>query len=206
MIISRSKKFIFVHIPKTAGSSIRRALTPYTRTLKGRFVKNVIRPPDCYHLSQMPPHTNAVQIRLLLGSEFYESAYSFAFVRNPWDREVSMYHYILKTPHHHMNSIVSGLDDFASYIRWQRNEAPENQHDFIATCRQGDIIVDHVARFENIADEYAAITSRIGVPNKLPKVNTSDRSRDYRSYYTDETREIVAELFATDIEKFGYEF
>jgi hypothetical protein len=206
MIISRSKKFIFIHIPKTAGSSIRNALRPYTRTLTGRFIKNVVRPRDVFHVNQMPAHIDAVQTRLMLGDEFYNSAFSFAFVRNPWDREVSMYHYIRTTPQHHLFRIVSELPDFESYIRWVRNEAPVNQWDFIADCRQGEIIVDHVAKFENIAEEFKAITDRIGIATELPKVNASKRSRDYRSYYTEETREIVAELFTTDIKKFSYSF
>jgi len=49
------------------------------------------------------------------------------------------------------------------------------------------------------------VANRLGCTRKLDKINTSNR-RDYRSYYDDETREIIRRVYAKDIELFGYVF
>jgi hypothetical protein len=64
-----------------------------------------------------------------------------------------------------------------------------------------------VARFEDIDNEWKIITDKIGIPySKLNKLNSSSREKNYRDYYTIETKNMVSELYKKDIEKFNYEF
>ena len=66
-------------------------------------------------------------------------------------------------------------------------------------------IVDYVGRYETLEADFDEITRHLGLDLQLPHLNSTEH-RDYRSYYSAETRERVAELWAVDIENFGYSF
>ena len=75
------------------------------------------------------------------------------------------------------------------------------------TDRNGKNLMDFVGRFENLQEDFDYVCDRIGIKRKkLPHSNKSKRKRDYRKYYDDETKRVVAEKFTEDIEHFGYEF
>ena len=65
--------------------------------------------------------------------------------------------------------------------------------------------MDFVGYFENLSQDFATVCNRIGVAPSLPKDNRSKHS-DYRGFYTDDLKELVAERLARDIEFFGYDF
>ncbi|HSL71875.1 MAG TPA: sulfotransferase family 2 domain-containing protein, partial [Longimicrobiales bacterium] len=78
------------------------------------------------------------------------------------------------------------------------------QMDWI-TDAQGQIIVDFVGRFENLKTDFAEVCARIGCEATLPHLKKSERG-NFRQYYDDATRAIIARWFARDIETFGYRF
>jgi hypothetical protein len=67
------------------------------------------------------------------------------------------------------------------------------------------VIVDYVGRYETLEADFDEIMGHLGLDLHLPHLNTTGH-RDYRSYFSDETRERVAELWAIDVENFGYSF
>ena len=79
------------------------------------------------------------------------------------------------------------------------------QHAFLCD-EDGEVRLDYVGRFENLARDFAAIADRIGLEGRLDHLNENDgQSRtDFRRLYTEEAYHLVGELWATDIEAFGY--
>jgi hypothetical protein len=134
-------------------------------------------------------------------------------VRNPWDLQVSSFHHIRRERPHYLG----GHDDFEGFLRWKLDpDRPfqyhldtsiELQSDYLIDLR-GEIVVDFIGRYERLGKDFAEACRRIGIPKPdlSHERRATDRRRDYRSYYSDETAELVATRFRRDIELFGYEF
>jgi len=67
--------------------------------------------------------------------------------------------------------------------------------------------VDHVFKLENLNEEWRKIENIVGREMKLYHYNkTKSKRKDYREYYDTHTRELVGELYKTDLEVFNYTF
>jgi hypothetical protein len=73
------------------------------------------------------------------------------------------------------------------------------------TGADGTLLVDEIGRYETLRADFARICRHVGIEPLLPHLNRSHH-RDYRTYYTERTRALVAEHFRKDIELFGYTF
>ncbi|MEE4359287.1 MAG: sulfotransferase family 2 domain-containing protein [Desulfococcaceae bacterium] len=217
MLISYTHKFIFFHVAKAAGLSIREALRPYVQEPE-RF--KIRRPPKMTDGKPNPIyemwentllHAKAGDVRKELEKDIYDSFYKFAFVRNPWDWQVSMYHFILKDPIHVKHKLVTSMGGFEEFLEWviaSEKPYPRGASKFqkdVITDEQGNLIIDFAGRFENLAHDFAHVCRVIGIRASLPRINTTDH-RDYRDYYNNNTKKMVAEHFREDIELFGYTF
>lgn len=206
MLISRSHNFLFIHVPKAAGSSVRESLAPYRPRPIARLLSGLLPGAGrCFYRSY-PPHLSAAEVKQLLPPRVFEGAFKFAFVRNPWDRHVSLYHYLQTAEHHPRHQVVRELADFSEFVHWWERHATRKRTQLsLLTDDRGEILVDLVGRFERLDDDFATICDRVGVVASLPRVNASRRG-DYRDYYDATTRRIVGDFFAPDIERFGYAF
>lgn len=198
MIISDKKKFIFIHVYKTGGTSVRTALRTY-RDRPG-LVKRAL---DKLNIISLPTHALAKQIKAKYPIE-WERYFTFAFVRNPWSWQVSLYSFTLQAEYNHHHDVAKSLGSFREYLYWRVDGHKQLLSDFIFDD-EGKRIVDYVGRIETVQHDFREICNRIGVDVSLPHKNKSQH-RDYREYYDDETRELVAKHFASDIDAFGYNF
>jgi hypothetical protein len=182
-MISHSHKFLFIQIPKTATSSIHSVLAEHME----------------YDYSKISRHAKYSE-----AAEFYPESknyFKFSFVRNPWDRLLSFYLFKKtdkakqKIPNNLplkdflLTALISGQTAFdqSSYI----NGFSENFF---------------VGRFENLQGDFDKICDMIGASScQLPLKNTTDHNH-YTEYYDNETRRLVSEKFARDIDHFGYKF
>ncbi len=207
MLISDSKRFIFIHIPRTAGFSVHQALQPWVdhQNLdfrKARWEKDY-------------PHYTAREIREIAGKETLQEYFKFAFVRNPWDRMLSRYSYLKKFndhPHEPFNPRGYYPPGTLSFLQWLKGGEPHGVHPLDLRPQKkwlvdvsGQIGVDFVGRFETLEADFETICQKIGLSLALPHVNRSDHGH-YREYYDPEGRDVVARIFREDIKTWSYQF
>ncbi len=179
--------FYFIHINKTGGSSVEEALKiPFE-------------------------HKTAKEKIFEVGLESWEKRFCFSFVRNPWDKVVSHYHYRVKT---NQSGLSESNLDFVDWVKVSYRDKEDLYYDnpkmFMNQCSwlvsdSGDVAVDYIGRFESLSSDFNTVASELGLKTTLPHLKKTKRM-DYRNYYNDEAAEIVASVFARDIDYFGYSF
>lgn len=218
MLISYRKNFLFVHIAKTGGTSVRAALRQYRwggwynmpLWLAGQ-VDQWTRPRHKLGL-KFPRHAKAIAAKEMLPEPVFRSLFKFVIVRNPWDLQVSSYHHIKREK----PDVIRGVNTFADFLHlkfdpersydYMLDTSAELQHEYIVDL-QGQIIVDFIGRYERLAQDFATICRRIGIsPPSLPHLRRAADRDDYRRYYTDELAELVAAHYQRDVEILGYRF
>ncbi len=212
MILSLRHRFLFIHVPKTGGTSIEQALLPWAdrpeeRTINrvlarlGIHVNHYLGPIDCRRFRK---HQQASTVRSVLGSTLYETLFSFAFVRNPWDALVSRYCYIRQAGNHHGHRRVTRLASFAQFVTSEvvRRKPPQSAWLLDDDDRP---LVRFIGRFEQLDDGFQQICRELNLRAKLPRFNRTQRA-DYRHYYDDTTAQLVATYWSRDIARFGYRF
>jgi hypothetical protein len=207
VIISNEKKYIFIHIPKNAGTSIEIALTGNEQWRAEE------------------KHLTARECIKLHGEQIWQDYFTFCIVRNPWDRLVSQFNFSGK------NWCIRYFGkplNFSEYVTQIVDKGlPFSKHDYLSKTGDqagdgnwqqlprisndgGEIIVDFVGRFENLKTDFDFICDKLNLSAaklKLPQINkSSSGKKPYWTYYNDETANIIATVFADDIDQFDYTF
>ena len=210
MRISHKHKFVFIAVTKTASSSIRSAIYNFVNLSPTDFGEDVT------------PHITSVDLKkkFIEKGWDWDEYFKFVFVRNPWDRIVSQFEYKRKYIETHIvdqlkkgdrkYNFTQKLLNFRGFLDHlvMTNENKDlylKQVDWIFDKNKKNL-VDFVGRFENLQEDFNIVCDKIGIPHRqLPHQNKTHH-KHYTEYYDDETRSIVAEKYAKDIEYFGYEF
>ena len=205
-MISHKHKFIFVHIPKNAGTSIEWCL--FGRDKKEENLYGV-------RGGIVLQHLKANELQEIVGNEIFKTYFKFSFVRNPFSKCVSEYFWEINHFGVRLNFRSWVKLKLPNLIKTSENNNIKNlrkkhnleQYKFLYNA-QGELIIDFIGRFENLQEDFNIICDRIGVPHQqLPKENKNKSNhKHYTEYYDDETKQIVAEKYAKDIEYFGYKF
>ncbi len=217
MLISHSHQFIFFHVTKVAGISITNALQAYieepTHFRIARPAAEInSKPNPMYEMWKSALlHAKAKDVKKELSPEIFANYFKFAFVRNPWDWQVSMRHFILKETTHIHHERIKAMQSFEEYLNWvinAKNPYPKGgtkfQKEAIAD-NENNLLVNYIGRFEELATGFNQVCQYLKLDTSLPHLNKSQHS-DYKSHYDETTREMVAECFKDDIELFGYYF
>ena len=201
MIISPKYDFVYFATMKTGSSSISSVLSELNdQELKHfNYDENDPRIDDTYD-KKFYKHSSCSDLQV----DKYKNYFKFAFVRNPWDRVVSWYHFYKQMPQTKVKSKLSTKNEtFEEFIlykkinRWAGDN--QDQYNFSSCC-------DFIGKFENLQEDFNDVCSKINIPQrKLPIFNKSKHIY-YTDYYNEETRKIVAKRFAKDITHFDYEF
>ena len=150
-------------------------------------------------------HVPARTARRLLGEAVWQRAVKFAFVRNPWDWVLSNYAYRNRSrPIDRMDvEQVLWVRDHVS--RRQLSVPYRTQHAFLCD-EDGKVRLDYVGRYETLDRDFSELAARLAIDGQLEHLNQNDeRPRtNFEAFYTDEAFRMVGELWAVDVESFGY--
>jgi hypothetical protein len=206
-MISHEHKCIFVHIPRTGGTSIEEVIWGWPRTPDQLWMGFVDEYRNKYQTDGLQ-HLLPSQIKMEVGAEIFDRYFKFAFVRNPFDRLVSQYRYMEGRPDLRRLIGMSIGDSFSVYLSLIQKTPHahwEPQHRFVFDDN-GKLLVNRICRFENFKEDARGVLAQIGLADRsFPHINKTVRLQ-YRNYYDDATRAFATVLYARDLELFGYSF
>jgi hypothetical protein len=202
IIKEKDINLLFIHIPKNAGTWVRKMLPGSNGG---------------------HDHLSLIEIRKHY-PELVQKCTTFAIVRNPWERVVSMYNFHFNTnkmdikgwgvyglnilKKHNVKTFedfVRLLFDHRDNIRGLGEIVWEKQMYFI-TDEKNKVIVDKIIRIENLHNEIIELFEEHCIKKKLPKKINVSQSKPYQSYYTQDTKHLVELTYAEDIAFTGYTY
>ncbi len=203
---------VLIWIPKTAGQSVTTLLQEHgSAKLKDPFAAR-----HCFPQRGLVTFGHQSYPQLLaagiVSQAFDHRAFKFCFVRNPYDRAVSLYCYLHKQGRIDASwsfrtfaeRVADGACEPIGMFNWRGMSQCNPQVRWIHD-EQGRSIVDYVGRFECIDNDMAEICDELGITGELPRRNVGG-NKPYRDYYDDAIRRLIERAYAEDIETFGYEF
>lgn len=221
-IINFSHKFLFVHVPKSAGTSVTRVLSAFTclgdvevgGTEFGEKLARAYQPRFGVY-----KHSTGAELRRIVGDRVWADMYKFAFVRNPYARAFSIFTFLKNKFRDWPGSeIMDGFDDFDQFVAsdFFLTDGPDRvlrpQLFWLRTSGDDEtLLVDFVGRVESIEVDLAHVVGRLaagteGTHNEsVPHANASSDPGAWRSAYAAEaTRARVAQRYARDFKSFSY--
>jgi len=200
----------YVDIPRTSSSSIR---TELSRNYGPVYGKSDLQESTFNVYPQLiPSHQTAREMHQRIGENSWNDLFTFSFVRNPWDRMLSIFQY---------RRVVGEINQMTSYSEYlqlffRKPDNPESPYHYHGYYYQavdylidefGVIMVDFVGRYEDREKDFEFIREKCNCHN-LGSLHTqaSSSEQSYRSIYTQETQNMVSMICEKDIEAFGYQF
>lgn len=211
MIIHKCKA-IYIHIPKTGGSAVKHAILQalgYTTS----FTTDSKRPTKVkkeFSLTGPQKHRQLVQVIKDLPNEQVNQYYKFTFIRNPWDRMVSEFHWRQqiyndrKPPPVDFKQFIHEIERMQASKTYFFRSHIQTQKSFVVDTA-GVVALDDIFRLETITTDIKVVSAKLDLPLQIKRYNTSTH-RDYREYYNKETKQVINKLYRDDIETFGYTF
>lgn len=188
----RNTTSIFIHVPKAAGKSVATSL--YCDDKPGHYYASDYKRED---------------------PVFFETAFKFGFVRDPYDRLESAYNFLTsgggnKEDREIGNILLSETTSFTDFvINWLTPDRLYFWQHFVPQvdflCISGKLAVDYVARFETLENDFDVIVERLALMNvQLASLNKGKLVEKEGRGVLDECKLKVRELYKADYETFGY--
>jgi len=209
------KNLVFLHVPKTAGTSMQTLL----RLRGGKHIMD-----EDFDFEKMnhivfigSPDIDFMLRRTNIDKNWWKDSYKFAFVRNPWDRLVSCYHFFCRIRLSRDRVSNPCLKSWKTFI-----QRVVIDHEYLGVLKMSTSkshfqailpqvtwlrpYIDFIGKFENVNEDWAKLLENVGLEfEPLPHVNVSVH-KPYREYYTKEIKDAVTKFYEEDIDTFKYTF
>lgn len=232
MPLFKDKNALFIHIPKTGGTSISN-MFGLDLDKRAEIIKQDLRkeflidgcqcviPGDERHIRQIIDHmtpSELIQFGLLKENDF-KKYFKFCFVRNPWDKIISAYFFGGSEHFKHSN-----FKEWLLYVKKIVDEEEQNgftlildkkcnlhieclyRPQYFYTHYNNEIVMDFIGKFENYEEDVKKVFDTLNLPIDTILHKKKSIHKHYSTYYDDETIKIVADIYSKDIELFGYSF
>jgi len=216
MRISHSHKFIFFATPRTGSTTIRNVLDKYS-DISSILISDITKDFPFYH------HISALELKRIFECRGWnwDSYEKFCFVRNPYDRVVSLYHHYLRM---RKNWKVRNMKTFKTKLKFIITRPPSfrdyvmniNTNDRLPTSLEsflcdedGKFLVNEILMYENLKDDLQRFLKKLNIsvtPEEIPHLNASADRKQYRQYYDEELIKKVKNLYEYEFKRFKYTF
>ncbi len=217
-IINNTFGFIFIHVPKAAGTSVTNALSQFTNycdlEIGGTSFGEKLQPLYRNRFG-LYKHIPAWELRGITGNKDWSKFFTFSIVRHPADRLLSIYNFLKQwegTPKE-LQSKLFEFDSFNAFVLsevWQRRPGPDNiffPQSYWLTDKTG-LLVDYVGKLETLDESLTYIQEVIGIKKakslQLSKLNQSKGEKDVTNI-SDRAKTLINEYYSEDFKIFGYE-
>ncbi|MDK9557287.1 sulfotransferase family protein [Marinobacter sp. M216] len=222
-MISHDYKMIFIHVPKSAGTSIENAFGHdlgaqgrgsqdhrAIREIEPVQISNYLRinsdNANFFYRRIKKLKTNNPNNKIGITRKQYQEYFKFTIVRNPFSRTHSWYRGIMRDP---INLRAYGLPSpipFEEFLdRFLHKRRLMKPAVWFLKSFNGGIELDFVGKFENLTHDFGLVCDQLGVQVSLPH-KLDGGGTDWRSEYNDRTRSMVEKFYHEDISTFGYKF
>lgn len=222
-IINRSYSFIFVHVPKTAGTSLTNMLSKYTSILDleigGTEWGEQIQRPYRERFG-VGKHATSGEIKKAIGEGVWNNSFKFGFSRHPLLRCYSTYNFLRKwqSPNKSFNKEMrkfKKFEDFVTSNMLEKTNGPDRifcpQATWLVCDDVGeDLCVDYVGKVETIEEDIKYVYKKIFCMKenvsevKVPVINESKKVPKNKKW-PDEVVHRVKEIYQIDYRLFGYD-
>lgn len=223
MLLSHGHRVIFVHVGRTGGTSVERALAPvlgvpFEETYRCPEIvagRSQVEGPFARWARELHPdgyinckHATAAQLRAIVGESVWDSYFKFSIVRNPYDRLISVFHMYKSAPMY-ADHPVRSYDRFGDYVDALRRDpgsaTDANRMSASILDASDRSMVDVILRYEQLQKDFESLRTRLRVPGvELPHENMTERRRGISEYYDAAGRKVVYALYQRDFQAFGY--
>lgn len=215
MIYSPKHNYIFIHIPKTGGTSM--ALALENRAAKDdimlgdtpKAIKRRTRVKDVAAAGRLWKHSTLFDIDGLVSAEDVARARVFTMVRNPWDRLVSYYHWLQAQDFYHEAVRIAKSSTFSEFLNHDHTKTTfkANPYGRYVTGVSGIEQCDLFVRLEHLDEDLPKLEALIDLKlHPFPHENRTPRSDAFHGYYSAADKRLVTELCGADIDRFAYSF
>jgi len=204
------RSILFIHIPKTGGSSIEQALGIYGpwELENQEILFGLIQSAELLAHGWGSAFLQHLGWRELQQQWDFSGAKIFAAVRNPWARFASVY--TNTDPHLKQMARAQGIEleglsfeEFVAATEHLEHAHLRPQLDYLVAT-DGELAVNNLLRTEQLNADFQQLCKQLGLELELPCANRSKKSRPYEELYSPASWQWIGKRYAMDVDSLGY--